>query len=104
MSLNQNTLRIIANGDYIPSQDFVIEMAKQLLDQVIIVPRLGGAIREDGKPYWHDVYKQGVLRGNIYHTRLTNTFVVEIDGSVCYKWEGFNTIHQCEVFLQTELV
>uniref|UniRef100_A0AAU8GF42 Phage protein n=1 Tax=Salmonella phage vB_SEnST11_KE23 TaxID=3161174 RepID=A0AAU8GF42_9CAUD len=85
MSFNQNTLRIIANGDFMPDQEYVKEMARALLNTVLVYPRCDRAMRDDGKPFYYDIAKGGTVRGEIYHAWFTNTFVVEIPG---FTWEN----------------
>lgn len=80
MKFNQNTLRIIAQGGHVPDQEYVIEMAKALLQEVFIIPRLDGDKRPDGSPQWYDCYKNGVKRAEIYHAQLVNVYMIEVDG------------------------
>lgn len=95
MKFNQNTLRIIAEGSHIPDQEYVIEMAKALLKEVFIVPRLDGDKRPDGSPQWYDCYKEGVKRAEIYHASTINVFTLEIDGND-KDWIGCKSLDECE--------
>lgn len=99
---NQNTLRIIANGDHVPDQQYIQEMARALLDRVVVYPRPEGVMRDDSKPFWYDVSKGGVVRGNIYHAFSTNTFLVEIDGSQD-SWKSFSDLESAEIYAKEYL-
>ena len=99
---NQNTLRIIANGDFVPDHEYIQEMAKALLDLVTVFPRCDKAMRGDGKPFWYDISKGGVIRGNIYHVFLTNTFLVEIDKSE-KSWKSFSDLESAEIYAKEYL-
>lgn len=79
MTFNQTTLRIIANGDYMPDKEYIQAMAKALIENVVIYPDCSKEMRNDGLPYWYIISKGGVDRGTIYHAAFTNTFLVEID-------------------------
>lgn len=98
MKFNQNTLRTISQGDFIPDQEYVIEMAKALMQKVFIQPRLDGDKRPDGSPQWYDIFKEGVKRGEIYHASTINSFSIEIDGND-KDWISCRTLQECEIKL-----
>ncbi len=99
MKFNQNTLRTISQGDFMPDQEYVIEMAKALLKEVFIIPRLDGDKRLDGSPQWYDCYKEGLKRAEIYHASTINVFTIEIDGDK-NDWIGCKSLAECEVELK----
>lgn len=102
MNFVQNTLMLIAKGEFMPDQEYVIKMATALLEKVFIVPRCDRTMRADGQPYWYDILKDGVIRGNIYHAASTNTFVVEFNG-VLGKWSTFKTLFDAENYCKEYL-
>lgn len=99
MKFNQNTLRIIAEGGHMPDQEYVIEMAKALMKEVFIVPRLDGDKRPDGSPQWYDCYKEGVKRAEIYHASTIKSFSMEIDGNN-KDWMSLKSLSECEAELK----
>lgn len=99
MKFNQNTLRTISQGDFMPDQEYVIEMAKALLKEVLIIPRLDGNKRPDGSPQWYDCFKEGVKRAEIYHAATIKSFSIEIDGND-KDWISCKSLTECEAELK----
>lgn len=99
MKFNPNTLRIIAQGGHVPDQEYVMEMAKALLQEVFIIPRLDGDRRPDGSPQWYDCFKGGEKRAEIYHASYINMFTLEIDGND-KDWIGCDSLPDCEAELK----